>query len=151
MGKLIVTFKDYGGEVSTATFPGSDLTEANITDELSQMTAIVTALGDVALGKITKIQRVASVSPQEDVPAALFSAQRETKWLVRYHDANTFEKGTLEVPCADLTKLDSADRGRADLTDSDVAAFVTALEAYMVGPGGNAIEVDEIVHVGRNL
>jgi len=151
MGKLIVTFKDYGGEVSTATFPGSDLTEANITAELAEMLAIVTALGDVTLGNITKIQRVASVSPQEDVPATSPLSQREQKWLVRYHDTITYEKGTLEVPCADLNLLDEANRGRADLTDEDVDAFVTAVEAYIVGPGGNAIEVDEIVHVGRNI
>jgi hypothetical protein len=37
----------------------------------------------------------------------------------------------------------------ADLTDTEVAALVTALEANALSPVGNAIEVIRAVQVGR--
>lgn len=152
MGKYIVTFRDFGipGERSTAQFPGPDVTSANIDTWLTETASLRTALEGITLGTVTKLTRVLSESPQPDTQPASQFAQRETKWLVRYHDAITGKKATLEVPTADLALLDPNSTGKADMTNAAIVAFVTAFEAFVVGPDGNAAEVDELVHVGRN-
>lgn len=150
MGKFNVMFRDYGREVSTVQFPGADLTAANIDGELAAMVALRTALADITLGNIIKLTRIASVSPQEDIPATDKNSQRETKWLCRYHDDTTFEKATLEIPCAKLSLLDG-NESELDLSAGVGAAFKTAFEAYVLPPGGNTAVLDEVIHVGRNI
>lgn len=152
MAKYIVSVKDYDNEAATASFPGTDLTAANFDAEVALMATLKTALEAITMGNTVKLTRVANVSPMEDVPASDKDAQRERKWLVRYHDSVTFEKATISLPCADLSFLDPANRGRAEMGDAaEVDAFVTAFEAYVQPPGGNVAVVDEIIHVGRNI
>lgn len=156
MGKLVLTYRDYGtpGERSTAIFNGPDLTALSFDDEIALQSTLRDAVNAITLGELTKVTRVAVESPQPGAMPASPFAQRETKWLVRYSDTVTGDKATLEIPCADLTKLDPTARDKALMTDADVAAFVAAFEAYVLSPGtgtrGNT-QVDELIFVGRNF
>lgn len=150
MGKYVLTFRDFSREVSTAQFPGSDLTEANIVAELAAMATLLTNVQAVTLGNVIKLTRIASVSPQEDIPATDENSQRERKWLCRYHDSVTFEKATLEIPCANAAHL-AENQDRAALGSAPWPAFKTAFEAYVSGPGGNTPVLDEVILVGRNI
>jgi len=156
MGQMTMSIADYDGEVSTATFPGSDLTAANIDAENTEITALRAAVNAVVLGKELKYSVMARTSPQAVGRATNALAQRESKALVRYYDAITFARGTLEIPTPDLSTQNADYPGvfyldGAANNNADWEAFVTAFEAYVPGPGGNAAVVEEIVHVGRNI
>lgn len=156
MGKLVVTYADYDGEVSTASFPGSDLTAANILTETTEMGELRIAMADVLLGLELRYAVTAWVSPQAVGRATSPQAQREAKALVKYYDTVTFERGTLEMPCPDLTKQNPDYPGvfyleGAANNHADWITFVAAAETYMLGAGGNAVNITEIIHVGRAL
>jgi hypothetical protein len=76
-------------------------------------------------------------------------AQREVKWLVRYHDA-AGRKYSVEIPTADLSLLDT-DSEFLDLAATYPAAFKTAFEDVVVSPAddGSAVTIDSIQFVGR--
>lgn len=153
MGKLVLTYRDHGtiGERSTVIFEGVDFTAVNFDAQVTAQNALRDAVNAITLGELTKVTRIAVESPQPgENPASPF-AQRELKWLVRYHDDVTGKRATLEIPCADLAKLDPNNQDIADVTDTDIAAFIAAFEAYVLGPSGNNAEVDQIVFVGRNF
>lgn len=156
MGKTIVTIADHTAEVSTVTFPGSDLTALNFDAELALIATLRTALGAVQRGLELKYSIVAKVSPQAVGRSADEEAQREEKALVRFYDSVTFERATLEIPCADMGLQNPNHPGVFYLDgapDNEAVwdTFVTAFEAYVSGPGGNAPVVEEVIHVGRKL
>jgi len=135
------------------TFPIADLTAANITADMVSGDALVTAMAAIENSLHVSKKYVAKVSPlSAALKASDETAHRELKWLVMYHDDTTFEKATLEIPCPDLAQQSATYRGHADIGDTGVVdAFITAFQAIVVGPGGNAAVVDDILIVGRNL
>ncbi len=154
MAKLILTYRDYGepGERSTVSAEGPDFTALNHDAEITLQNALRDAIDDITLGTRVNVQRVAQESPGLDTNPASPFAQRESKWLVRYRDTVTGKRATMELPCADLSKLLSSTPDKADLADADVAAFVAAFEAYVLSPGTGTrgdTEVYEIRFVGR--
>lgn len=152
MGEYVLTFADYDNEKSIVRFPTVDLTAGNIVAQLAAMDSLRAATEGIALGALQSIRRVVSISPQPGGPASSQQAQRERKWLVRYHDSVSGVKARVEIPCADATHLDTQARGFANMDDAgDVAAFVTAFEAVVLGPTGNAAVIDSIELVGRSL
>lgn len=153
MGALVVSTRDYNGEASTVTFPSADLTAANIVAQMAAGDALVTAMAAIENSLHVTKTYVAKRSPlSADPRASDATAHRELKWLVMYHDDTTFEKATLEIPCPDMAEQSATNRGHADIGDAGVVdAFITAFEAFVLGPGGNASVVDDILIVGRNL
>jgi len=151
MGEFIATYADYNGEKSTVTVPTVDLTAGNIAATLTLMQNFHAAVEGIALGEPQMYRRVVSVSPQPGGNASSPAAQRELKWLVRYRDATTGKKGRMEIPCADVTLLDEANRGFMDLESVAGQAFGTAFEALVLGPDGNAATLDSVQLVGRNI
>jgi hypothetical protein len=79
-------------------------------------------------------------------------AQRENKFVVRYHDATTFQKFRVELPCADLSLLPLGSDFLV-ITAGLPATYVTAFEAVAKSPSDptHAVVVDSIQFVGRNL
>lgn len=136
---------DYGGETTTpACYAASGVTDLEIT-------ALFDALVGITIGSVTKSVLKTETDKDTGVatkPANGF-AQREIKWLVRYVDTVNQEKGHMEVGTADASKLTTG-TDFADLAQTEVAAFVTALEAAAVSRDGNAISVSSIELVGRN-
>lgn len=153
MGWLAVSTRDYDGEASTVTFPSADLTAANIVAQIAAGDALVTAMAAIENSLHVSKTYVAKRSPlSADPRASDATAHRELKWVVMYHDSTTFEKATLEIPCPDLAEQSATYRGHADIGDAGVVdAFITAFEAFVLGPGGNAAVVDDIVIAGRNI
>jgi len=153
MGALGLKVYDYNGEASNVRVKSADLTAANIVATIAAGDALVTAIEGITLGLSSVKHYEAKRSPLSgSVRASSAASQREVKWLVRFHDSVTFERGTVELPCADTAKLDANNRGYAEIGDAgDVDAFVTAFEAFALGPGGNAVVVDDIMLVGRNI
>jgi len=157
MGRIVFSIADYDGEISTATFPSSDLTLANIDGEYADAITLQTALDGITLGLIRSREHVAKTSPQAVGKASSELAQREAKALVRYYDDVTFKRASMEIPAIDLTLQLAGHPGYFYDVQFDgdeeaaITAFVAAFLAVVPGPGGNAAVIEDIIHVGRNL
>lgn len=153
-----LTFKDWSDESSTASFPMTTLTAINITAELIEVGALRDATIAITHGTGWKDKFINNAQIlNADLPTTPL-AQRENKWLVRYHGVDNDKKWSLEIPCAAL--LSPTDENRllpgsdfADLTQTEMAAFVSAFETTVRPPDSNTslVVVDSIQFVGRNL
>jgi len=148
----VITYVDYGGEKSSVAFHTVPIDGAAVDwdTEEAKRTAMETAIGGITLGLLAQDSFV-----QANLISLLNSAdtgaQREKKWLVQYHDTVTLKRFTLELPCADTSKLDPNDRANAHIGDGDVVdAFITAFQTNAKTPDGASPIVDEITFVGRN-
>jgi len=148
--KLTMSYIDHSEEVSTCQFPGVELTAANFDATIALMTALKTAVEAVVLGVLWKRIDQAIDTLTTKTPPASTDAQRERKWIIIYEDTVTFKHYNCELPCADLSLL-IANTDRMDISAGAGAALVTAFENYVKSPDGNAVEVQSVRHVGRNL
>lgn len=150
------TLQDYGtpgsgtgAEKGSWAFWIATLTAGNFTAQNGLVSALFTAALDITLGAQagTSIKAAATKSA---VNVTNSLAQRENKWLVRYHDANG-TKFSLEVPTADLSLLDAGTEFLNLVDGGVIAAFVDAFEAVVVSPDDPtlATTVDSIQFVGR--
>lgn len=132
-------------------FPITTITPANLA---AVQTAIATFRGAVAalvLGNLFKYEIIAQVTETAKTPAASQLAQRENKFLVRFHDSTTGQKASVSIPTADLSKL-TANSEFVDITAGDGLAFKNAFEAIAVSPydASHSVVVDSVQFVGRN-
>lgn len=147
MAKLNFPIRDYGGELSNASIPVADaITNGNIT-------VVFDALTDVVIGNLDKttleISAVKDLGPGGNATSVY--AQRESKWLVRYHDNTNLDKHTLELPCPAMA-LRSTGSDFMNLAGTEGLAFKTAFDAHARAPKtGNAVTLDSCELVGRNL
>lgn len=146
MTKLLTSFVDYTAEESTgALYVDSAISDANIT-------AIVTAIDGITVDG--RQQAVLSQDLPKDAgitgKATSPLAQREVKWYLRYTDDVTGDKGGAEYPCADLSLL-SGGTDFLDLSAGAGAALKTAVDTYGRSRLGNAITLQSVQFVGRNL
>jgi len=152
-GMSNIRYNDYGGEGSTVKLRSEELTAVNFDAEGSKFLALRDAIAGITIGL-----RVSFVhgNREETLPATSEAAsplaQREAKWLVRYHAATGTDNYRMEIPCADLDQLDPNNKGFAEIGDGGVVdAFVSAFESYVLSADGGAVVVDSIAHVGRNV
>lgn len=150
-GSFSVTYRDYANEASTVQVHTTEMSAANFDAEVAENDDILAALNGVSLGNNIKSAQTAIINRDNPTPAADPNAQRELKWLVRGYDVVTYQAWSIEVPCADLSLLDPNNIDRMDPTAPEYTALVSALEAGAMSVAGNAIAVNEIVLVGRNL
>lgn len=146
------TYQDYGGEVSTMKVNSTPVTAANFTAQQGLLTDLWSAADAITLGGMIRNQWGNVFTDPNPVLPSNTAAQRENKWLVTYHDTTTGKKYWLEVPCADTAQLDPNDRDHAHIGDADVVDdFVAAFNAVVRSEFDNAVLVDEITYVGRNI
>lgn len=151
MGEMILTMRDYDGEVSTVTFPMQDLTAANFDAVIAAGDALAADVADITHCIITdKVYVAKRVKLSALLRAENEEANREQKWLVRYYDGTTFERLTLTVAGSKNEDKDPARRGFALLTDVQIAAFKATFEAFVKNTTGNAVTIQEMEWVGRN-
>jgi len=148
------TQMDYSGEKSTYTIPMRVYTAVagQFDLDLVRLTSLKGTIDTITGGTLIR-DGVTPIATKFDATAPTdVNAQRERKWVVSYQDLSTFQTYQVELPCASPTTarmLDGTDQ--ADLTDSDMAAFVTAFEVFVDSPDNNGINVTKITLVGRNL
>jgi len=139
-------------EVTGTQFPITTLTPSNVAAQETLVGNLLTALAGIVIGRFVKNETVYArnqTGPQ--IPADSNLAQRENKWLVRYHDAVSYQKMSRSFGTADLTLL--ADNSEfLVLTSGAGAAFKTAFEAAVVSDydASHAVVVDSVQFVGRN-
>jgi len=138
-----------GAEKSSWAVWATTLTAGNFVAQTGLASALWTATLDITLGSQSGT-RLLAASTVSAVVNTNPLAQRENKWLVRYHDtAGT--KFTVEIPTADLSLLDTGTEFLNLADGGPIAAWVTAYEAYAKSPDDPtlSVTVDSIQFVGR--
>jgi len=142
--------RDASSEYSGFRVPIINLTGANYATVSGQVTALQNALIAIILGNVAARQITAEQEAINDTPVANQFAQRENKALVRYRDTVTNELLRAEIPTPDLAKLVPG-TDLFDVTDADIAAFVTAFEDVVRADGTKVVDVESIQFVARNI
>lgn len=141
------------GEAETTSWrvPVTQLTPANVAAQETLMGNLRSAVQAVILGNTFQYTEIYADSVSAKTPAASTLAQRENKWLCRYHDTTNGQKFQVSIGTADLTKL-PANKEFLDLSAGVGAALKTAFEAVVVSPndGSHAVVLDSVQFVGRN-
>lgn len=146
----VLKAKDYGNEQTRFGFRVVQLTSANFDAQVALVDALQTAANNVSLGTFSG-KSVKAVDVKVGVKATDVDAQRESKWRVTYLDTvSDVGDGSFEIAMPDLSLL-VADTGKMDVSAGAGAALVTAIENAVVSSLGNAVTVENIIHVGRNI
>jgi len=139
-------------ETTTMVVPCTTLTPANVAAQVTLGGNLRVALAAVVLGNFLKNETTYARTLTGVGPAASTAAQRENKWLFRYHDETTFQKFQVSIGTADLAALPDHEEF-LDLDDGgDGAALKTAFEAFVVSPSDptHTVNLDSVQFVGRN-
>ena len=153
MAHSIFTLRDYSGESTAVRIYNGDVTAISIAGFLTDFGDMRDAVEGITLGEMAQEQWVGDLTTlSADLPVNVF-AQRELKWLVRYHDTVTNEKAKLEIGTADPTGVMLPASDFADLTVEPMLTFVTEFNAFARHPESatNAVVIDSIQLVGRNI
>lgn len=152
----VATFRirDFSDEYSTCSFVVEDVAGdgSNWAALLTAIGSLQTALAAATAGHIAELTITASKELVNDTRPASPWAQREIKWLMRYHDDVTYKKYTKTLPCAALELMSDGGDDEVDIVGITAwATLVTWFEANMLSQDGNAITVDGVSVVGRNI
>lgn len=147
-----VSVLDYSEESSSTSFSIGAITAVSIAGFLTQFGNWKTALSNIILGTVSKDRWVGDATDISNTPPASPTAQIELKWLVTYEADTTKKKFRQELPTADPSKVIPG-TDMADLTDGDVAAYVTAFETVAKSPDNDteSVSVLDMRLVGRNV
>jgi hypothetical protein len=145
------TILDYSEEKSSFRFNFGAITAVSLPGFLTNFGALRTALGNIILGTVQKEAWIGDSTVLDNTPPASSNAQVELKFLVSYEGDTTKKKFRHEIPTPDTSKvLPGTDI--VDLTDTDVAAYVTAFETIGRSPDDDTetVTVLDMRLVGRN-
>lgn len=153
MASSSFTFLDFSGEKSTFTVNNDVITAATLPGFLTQFGALRDAADAITLGTLHKEMWVGDNTVLSNIRPTNPFAQRELKWLVRYQGNTSQKVFTAEVPTADPTGRLLPNSDQADLTNVQMAAFVTAFQDLVSSPDDPAenVTVLSIQLVGRNI
>lgn len=144
--KLNLTLLDRDNEASTISVHATALVAGNITAQLALADALVAAIEDVTLMVKSKDSRIAVETKFSPVLPTGAYAQRGIKWLVRCTDTNG-NPVTFHIPGANLGLAGILVGENMDLTSTEGAALVTAIEDFVKSNDGEAVTVVEIVYL----
>lgn len=151
MAHATFTYRDFSHELSSIQFqvtePNPDGTDLVALKAL--LNAIDTALEALTLCINSKETWVINVVENPSEPSDE-NAQREAGMRVFCHDDSTARKFHFTIPGPDKSIVAEAGTDKIDLTITEVAALVTAVEAGALSPWGNSVSVDSAKLVGRN-
>ena len=145
-GRSTFTYLDRDGEASSVSFHTAIMNAGNIATINGLLDDLVLAINDVVLCVLGKDTRFASeVQYAPTLPTDQY-AQRGIKWLVRMRDTNG-NAVTVHLPGAALAKPGLLVGENLDLTSTEGAALVSAIEAVVKSNDGEAVVVQEIVYL----
>jgi len=138
-------------ETSTISLPVTTLSAANYAAQSALIAALVTALEGITIGNPAKSETVILREIISAAPASDPLAQRENKFLLRYHGTTLNQKFQASIGTADLTQL-MTNSEFIDLSAGAGAALKSAFEAVVKSPNDAAesVVLDSVQFVGRN-
>lgn len=165
-GRLGFVMIDYSREKSGFSLATGEVTAVSLPDLLTEVGALRTAIEGITLGNVHKETLSVFDTTLTNAAASSALAQVESGWLVVYEDSLEFfddpvnaipnegfgRQFTLTIPTAEIAATNrlQANSDLANLSETGMAAFVTAFEETARSPYGGTVNVVEIRHVGRN-
>lgn len=152
MGKASWSFRDRSQEISNVELTVADVSAggADFDTVMADVAALGAAIGNISTCIQAREVFVQTVDTKNPASTSDVHANRESALRVFYGDTVTGETYHVSIPGPDWDNVDmEPNTDIADLTDTEVAALVTAMEAGALSPVGNAIEVIRAVQVGR--
>lgn len=144
------TYIDFSDEDTTTEVNIGPVTVLTIVAVLAQIGDLRTATNAITLGNLASDKWTGDTTKYNVTPPTDVNAQRERKFQVNYQDTTTFAQYRVEIGTADLAGRMIAGTDFVDLTDTEIAAWITAFETLCKSPEGNGVNVLNIVAVGRN-
>lgn len=165
-GQLTFSMLDYSREKSSFSIITGDVTAVSLPGLLTEVGELRTAIEGITLGVVSDEALRAFNTNLSNTPPASPLAQIESAWLVTYEDSLAFfddpvnaipNEGygklfTMTIPTADIAAAGrlAPNSDEAVLTETAMAAFVTAFEQTARSPYGGTVNVVSVRHVGRN-
>lgn len=147
-----LTFVDFSEESASFGFHFGAITAGTIAAFLTQFGAFRTATEAIVSGALTRDLWVGDATKYANAAPTDPNAQRERVFMVEYEGATTHTIYTLTIPTADFDLADLFFPGtdEVDLTQTQIAAWITAFEAMCKTDAGEAVNVLNITGGGRN-
>lgn len=165
-GLITYSMLDYSREKSAFSIITGDVTAVSLPGLLTEIGALRAGIEGITLGVVSDEGLRAFLTNLSNTPPTSPLAQVESAWLVQYEDTTAFfddpvnaipNEGfgkifTLTIPTAELATSGrlAPNSDDAVLTETGMAAFVTAFENTARSPYGGEVNVVKITHVGRN-
>jgi hypothetical protein len=149
-GLLSVDLIDFSKETQQHSIYGAVLNAGNFAAQATAEGNYLTALAAISSLNVYKTMFGNQSRNSPKNPPTDMSAQRELQWGVVYVDVVTGQIFTHRIGGPVLTANLKPNSDHADLAATDIAAYVTAFEAYALSPAGNAVTLTDIVVVGKN-
>jgi len=143
--------KNLSPETTSTRLPITTLTAANVVATQTLVLDLLTALNAILLGNPLKSSLIFDEHMLSTDPASTTLAQRENKWLFRWHDNTTQQKGQYSIGTADLTMLEPHSEFMPVNADEGLAVKI-AWEAVVKSAydSSHTSVLDSIQFVGRN-
>lgn len=152
--KAVLGMRDHSREIGRSNVNIVDITAGNLAAQQALLTTLGTTVLDVTRGILAEVE-IQVVTPGTSILPVLEEAQIEKVWLILYTDTQTYlDPGPDTVPNPGFGKVFQAkwptaiytdhllpESDFADLTETDIAAFVAAFEALVVSPYGGEVEI----------
>lgn len=162
-GELGFTLLDHSNEIGRVNIHTGNVTAVSLPGLLTEVGALRGAIEGITLGVVSRESLKVFDTQLANEPPVDENAQVERGWLVSYEDnlpffddpvnaipnAGYHKKFTVVIPTADIEGRLLPESDKADLTDTQMAAFVTAFETTARSPYGGTVTVLEVRHVGR--
>jgi len=138
-------------ETTTMQLAVTTLTAANVAAQSALVINLENAVDGVTIGQPAKseivFERTTISAERADTPLA----QRENKWLMRYHSNTLNQKFQVSIGTADLSLLPDGSEF-LDLSADEGLALKTAFDAIVKSPNdaAEACTLDSVQFVGRN-
>lgn len=163
-GRLSFSLMDYDRERGAVSMNTGNVTAVSLPGLLTEVGALRTAIEGITLGVVAKESLSVFDTPLANDPPNDENAQVERAWVVSYEDNLPFfddpvnaipnegyrKRFTLTIPTADYEGRLLPNSEEADLTDTEMAAFVTAFETTARSPYGGTVNVLKVTTAGRN-
>lgn len=127
-----------------------NLTIVGITDMESDMDTVRLAMDTLTLLNETRLTYEMVAHTANPVPPASVLAQREGGIRFTYSDSVTGKLYRFDLPGVDQSAYRTSGTDDVDLTQTDIATFVSAFNAHCVSPDGNAVTIVSGRFYGKN-
>lgn len=145
-GRFTLKQIDYDKDTRQFSVPITEVTAANHDSIKGLVIALQLAIADISTLNQPYYDFTADRQIVSPVPPSTPISQVNIEWKVSYVDDVTGDVHTLRIGGADLTLADVLlpSSNVADLTQTEIAAFVAAFEAVVLSDAGNAVTVQQI-------
>lgn len=143
------TFIDYGGKTGSSGVHATTLSAANFATQATLRAALLAAIQAVTGGVLRSENVVASLTKFDDPKPTDPEVWKSKRWLVSARDTNGNSVSFHLVTAIPDAAYLSAGTNNMDLTSTEGAALVSAIEAYAKSNDGEAILVESITFVDK--